>query len=217
MSKTQTRYLPERQKKRLHPDFVKNEQQYWRMRDQLLKQYQGKWVAVHQDQVVAVSQDIFNITDQVGQLGCHAYIAKVGEEDRVVFQVRRQDFAYDTSYQPFALPRADVTFGNYAQTHRKLCPDAIPDTGADLSLLPDTDCQDIDLFNSPYFTSRSRGVVGPSVTTLVYRGYAEIDGLHFPALIQAISGVTERILGRDVLNQMKVTFDGPQNRVSFET
>lgn len=217
MTKILTRNLPEEQKKRLHPDFIKNEQKYWHMRDQLLKQYQGKWVAIHQGQVVAVSQDLFDITDQVGQLGCHAYIAKVGEEDQVVFQVRRTDFAYDTSYQPFALPRAAVTFSDYTQAHHKLCPDTIPDTGADLSLLPDTDCRDIDLFTSPYFTSQSRGVIGPSVVTLVYRGYAEIDGLHFPALIQAVSGVTERLLGRDVLNQMRATFDGPQNRVSFET
>lgn len=216
MAKIQTRYLPEEQKKRLHPDFVKDEQQYWRMRDQLLRQYRGQWVAIHQGQVVAVGQDIFAITDQVGKLGCRAYIAKVGEEDKVVFQVRQINFAYDTSYQPFALPRAAVTFSNYARTRSKLCPDTIPDTGADLSLLPDGDCQDIDLFNSPYFTSQSRGIIGPSVTTLVYRGHVEINGLRFPALIQAMSGVTERILGRDVLNQMKVTFDGRQNRVSFE-
>jgi len=78
MAKIQTRYLPEEQKKRLHPDFVKNEQQYWRRRDQLLKQYLGRWVAFHQGQIVAVSQDIFNITDQVGKLSCHAYITKVG-------------------------------------------------------------------------------------------------------------------------------------------
>lgn len=217
MSKILTRHLPEEQRKRLHPDFLKNEQQYWQMRDRLLKQYQGKWVALHQGKVVAASEDLFHITDQVGKLGCHAYIAKVGEEDQVVFQVRRRDFAYDTSYHPFALPHAAVTFSNYARTHRKLCPDTIPDTGADLSILPDSDCQDIDLFSSPYFTSRSRGVIGPSVTTLVYRGYAEINGLHFPALIQAVSGGAERILGRDVLNRMRVTFDGPRNRVSFET
>ena len=39
MSKILTRYLPEEQRKRLHPDFLKNEQQYRQMRDQLLKQY----------------------------------------------------------------------------------------------------------------------------------------------------------------------------------
>ncbi len=107
MSKTLTQYLPEEQKKRLHPDFVKNEQQYWQIRDQLLQKYRGQWVAFHQGQVVAVGKDLFDITDQVGRLGCHAYIAKVGEEDQVVFQIRRVDFAYDTAYQPFALPRLD--------------------------------------------------------------------------------------------------------------
>jgi hypothetical protein len=188
MTRTQTQYLPEEQKKRLHPDFIANEQGYWRMRDQLLKQYLSKWVAVHQGQVVAVSQDVLDITDQVGKLGLHAYIAKVGEEDKLVFQVRRKDFSYDASYQPFALPRAEVTFSNYAQTHSKRCLDVIPDTGADLSVLPDGDCNDIDLFSSPYFTTQSRGVVGPGIITLVYRGYAEINGLRFPALIQALRG-----------------------------
>lgn len=216
MAKSQTQYLPQEQKQRLHPDFVANEQDYWRMRDQLLKQYAGKWVALHQGQVVAVSQGIFDITEQVGKLGYHAYIAKVGDEDKLVFQVRRKDFAYDASYQPFALPRAEVTFSNYVQTRSKLCADVIPDTGADLSVLPDNDCQDIDLFGSPYFLTQSRGVVGPSVTSLVYQGYAEINGLRFPVLIQAIRDISERILGREVLNQMRVTFDGPQGRVSFE-
>lgn len=216
MRSPQTQYLPEEQKKRLHPDFIANEQQYWRMRDQLLKQYSGKWVAVHHGQVVAVGQDILDITDKVGKLGLHAYIAKVGEEDKVVFQVRRKEFTYDTSYQPIALPRVEVTFSNYARTQSKLYSDVIPDTGADLSVLLERDCQDIDLFNSPYFTTQSRGVVGPSIVTLVYRGHAEINGLRFPSLIQAIRGATERILGRDVLNQMKVTFDGPHGRVSVE-
>ncbi|MCX8103320.1 MAG: DUF5678 domain-containing protein [Candidatus Bipolaricaulota bacterium] len=216
MSRILTTNLPEEQKKRLHPDFVQNERDYWRMRERLIQHYQGQWVAVDQGQVVAVGHDIFDVTEQVGKLGCHAYIAKVGEEDTVVFHVRRREFAYDTSYQPFALPRAAVTFSNFAQTHRKLCPDTIPDTGADISLLPDADGRDIDLFSSPYFVSQSRGVVGPSVTTVIYRGFVEINGLLFPSLIQSVSNATERLLGRDVLNQMKANFDGPKNRVSFE-
>ena len=65
---THTRYLPEEQKKRLHSDFIANEQQYWHMRDQLLPRYSGKWVAVHQGQVVTVRQDILDITDHVGKL-----------------------------------------------------------------------------------------------------------------------------------------------------
>ncbi len=94
-------------------------------------------------------------------------------------------------------------------------PDVIPDTGADLSVLPEDDCLTINLFSSPYLTSSARAVFGPSVTTLVYRGSAEINGVVYRSLIQPVAGGRERILGRDVLNQIKVTFDGPQNRVTF--
>jgi hypothetical protein len=73
----------------------------------------------------------------------------------------------------------------------------------------------IDLFSSPYLISLTRGVLGPSVTTLVYRGNAEINGTLYRSLIQPIPGGKERILGRDVLNQVKVTFDGPRHKVVF--
>jgi hypothetical protein len=80
-------------------------------------------------------------------------------------------------------------------------------------VLPKNDCSAIDLFSSPYFTAVSSGVVGSSVTTLIYRGKAEIDGNRYPALIQPVAGGQERILGRDVLNQLRVLFDGPGARV----
>jgi predicted aspartyl protease len=44
-------------------------------------------------------------------------------------------------------------------------------------------------------------VVGSSVTTLIYRAKAEIDGNRYAALIQPVPGGQERIVGRDVLNQ----------------
>jgi hypothetical protein len=63
-----------------------------------------------------------------------------------------------------------ATFWNHAETHSQTHADIIPDTGADLSVLPESDCTAIDLFNSPYFTGVSSGVVGASVSTLIYRG-----------------------------------------------
>jgi predicted aspartyl protease len=89
----------------------------------------------------------------------------------------------------------------------------IPDTGADASVLPDSDCKAIDLFNSPYIASMAGGVIGPSVTALLYHGQAEIDGKRYSALIQPIPGGQERIIGRDVLNQQRVLFDGPAAQV----
>jgi len=86
-----TKGMPKEYKKYLHEDFLANEQHYWRMREELLK---GQWVAVHRGIVVASSKDVWEITETVGKLGCHAYIAKVGEED-LTFKVRRREFAYD--------------------------------------------------------------------------------------------------------------------------
>ncbi len=215
MQSIRTKGLPEAYKKYLHEDFLANEEHYWRIRKKLLSQYRGCWVAIHKGQVVASSKDVWEITDAVGKLGFHAYIAKVGEED-IVFKVRRQEFAYDQTYHPFALPRAEVTFANYARTSARLYPDVIPDTGSDLSILREQDCQDIDLFSSPYLPSLTRGVVGASVSVLVYRGNVEINGQRLPSLIQFIPGGQERLLGRDVLNQLCVTFDAPGNKVIFE-
>lgn len=217
MPQIHSQNLPPTHKKHLHQEFLENERDYWEMRDRLMQIYQGQWVAIHGAQVVASGNDLFDVTDKVGKLGCHAYIARVGEEDSVVFTVRLREFSYDVAYRPFALPRAEVTFSNYHQTGRRLYPDVIPDTGGDLSVLPEDDCLAIDLFSSPYLMSLTRGVLGPSVTTLVYRGNVEINGTIYRSLIQPIPGGRERILGRDVLNQIKVTFDGPQHKVIFHS
>lgn len=211
-----TQGLPEAYKKYLHKDFLANEKHYWRMREEFLKKYKGQWIAVHEGIVVANSDDVWKITDIVGNLGCHAYITKVGEEEDLVFKIRRIEFGYDRNYRPFALPQAQVTFANHAWTSTKLCQNVIPDTGADLSILSEQDCQDIDLFNSPCFPTLSRGFTGPSVPVLSYRGNVEINGHRLPSLIQFVPGGTERILGRDVLNQIRVTFDAPANKVIFE-
>lgn len=215
MRTSHSRNLPDDYKKYLNEDFLANEEHYWRVREELLKQYRGSWIAIHKGQVVASSKDIWEITEAVGKLNCHAYIAKVGEED-AVFRVRRQEFAYDQGYRPFALPQAEATFFNFACTSAKFYSNVIPDTGADLSILPEQDCLDIDLFSSPYFRTLTRGIVGASVPVVVYRGNVEVNGQRFPSLIQFVPGGNERMLGRDVLNQMRVIFDAPANKVIFE-
>ena len=211
-----SQHLPPAQQQRLDREFIENEQSYWQMREQLLAEYAGQWVAVDAGTVIASSDNLLDVTDQVGNSGSHAYIARVGQEDSLIFTIRRKTFAYNVTYTPFALPQAEVTFTNFRGTQRQHYSDVIPDTGADLSVLPEDDCATIDLYSSPYLVSRAQGVMGPSVTTLIYRGNAEIDGALYRCLIQPIPEGKERILGRDVLNQARVTFDGPQNTVVFE-
>ncbi len=213
MLRIQTSNLPELQKSRLHPDFVANEQAYLRMRDSLLVNYRQQWVAVHQDTVVAAGPMLMDVMEQASAVAEHPYIALVGAEDAVVFRARRAVFAYDLNYQPFALPRVAATFLNHSETHSLQDSGVIPDTGADVTLLPDKDCSAIDLFNSPCMTGLASGVVGAGSTTLFYRGKVEIDARRYAALIQPIPSGQERIVGRDVLNQQRVLFDGPAGQV----
>ncbi len=213
MLQTHTTNLPPEQQQRLHPDFLTNKQAYLQMRTSLLAEYRGQWVAVQDGSVIAASPHLMEIMDRASAAGGHPYVARVGIEEAVVFRVRRTVFAYDQAYQPFPLPRVNATFWNHAETHSQQHADVIPDTGADVSVLPDSDCTTIDLFNSPYLTGMSGGVVGRSVTTLFYRGKVEIDGRRFSALIQPIPAGQERIVGRDVLNQQRVLFDGPAGQV----
>jgi hypothetical protein len=83
MPKPLTQSLPATQKEHLHKDFIENERTYWRMREQLLKQYAGQWVAIHGRKVVASGNDLLDVTDEVGKLGCHAYIARVDRKSVV--------------------------------------------------------------------------------------------------------------------------------------
>jgi len=214
MLQIQTSNLPPDQQQQLHADFLANEQAYLHMRDSLLGQYRGQWVAVDSGKVIVAGPKLMEVMERASSCGGgHAYFALVGAEDAVVFRIRRAVFAYDQAYQPFPLPRMTATFWDHAEMHSQQHPDVIPDTGADVSVLPHTDCATIHLFNSPYMTGMAGGVVGASITTLFYRGKVEIDGRRYSALIQPIPSGQERILGRDVLNQQRVLFDGPAGQV----
>jgi hypothetical protein len=74
----------------------------------------------------------------------------------------------------------------------------------------------IDLFNGPYLTGIAAGVVGSAVTSLFYQAKVEIAAQRYPALVQSVTAGHERILGRDVLNQQRVLFDGPANQVIID-
>jgi hypothetical protein len=86
---TQTSNLPADQRQRLHADFLANEQAYLRLRDSLLPNYRGQWVAVHQGQVIAADKNLLAVTEAAAATGGHPYIALVGGEDTIQFRVRR--------------------------------------------------------------------------------------------------------------------------------
>ena len=202
--------LPGDEKKHLDRDFLENEKSYWEVRESLLQRYTGKWVAVREGAVVAEAENVFDILDRAEEAGGHPYIVRVGHED-MEFRIRRT-FSYDAGYHPFPLPRITATFSDRHRNRSASYEDVIPDTGADISLLPERDGADIGLRAYPYMATMMRGVIGPRVPAVVYQAVVDINGRSFRSLIQLVEA-SERILGRDVLNQLRITFDGPAGQV----
>ena len=200
----------------LPEEFKRDEQDYWQRRNNLLSDYEGKWIAFHNKEIIASGDSIYEVTFLALQKSnsC-AYITKVGEEDKLMVKVRRQEFGYNLNYQPFPLPQANVRFYNARMTQSKDCDDVIPDTGADTTSLPVEDCHEIRLFETPGIRLQSRSYGGEAVPSIVIPGFAEIDNQRYLCYIEPVVEV-ERLLGRDVLNQLTVTFQGLEAKVIFE-
>ena len=89
MLRIQTTNLPQDQQQRLHPEFLANEQVYLQLRDSLLAQYRGQWVAVQGGRLIVAGDKLMEVMENSSTYGGHPYIALVGAEDAVVFRVRR--------------------------------------------------------------------------------------------------------------------------------
>jgi hypothetical protein len=195
--------------------FARDKQDYWTMREELLAKYAGKWVAVHHGQVVAVGNDPLSIMEKALAEDGYAYTNKVGEESNIVIRQRRVSFGYDETYAPTAIPRITATVHNFARTKSKTVTDAIPDTGADVSCLPIAECQELDLQLSPYYSGVSHAFGGGDRQVTFYAARIEIDQGIYNAIVEPVVE-HERLVGRDVLNQTKVTFDGPGRVTTFD-
>jgi predicted aspartyl protease len=200
--------VTKQQKQFVEQGFERDRLDYWAMRDELLAKYAGKWVAVHKGRVIAVADEPVSLMDQALADDGYAYTNKVGEEDKIVIRQRRVSFPYDTTYSPTPLPRLAAVLYNFAQTKSKVVNDAVPDTGADVTCLPMNDCQDLDVLLFPFYTGISHPFAGVRRSVTFYGARVEVDGKVYNAIVEPVAAA-ERLLGRDVLNRMKVTFDGP--------
>jgi hypothetical protein len=81
--------------------------------------------------------------------------------------------------------------------------------------LPIADCQDLDLFLFPYYSGVSHPFGGVSHQVTFYGAKVEINGSIYVAIVEPTTE-HERLVGREVLNQAKVTFDGPSRTTTFD-
>lgn len=101
--------LPPEIARQIHPDWRKNEAAYWAVRDQLLGQYQGQWIAVADGAVVAACKTSLEVFHTPGVLERHPFVICVGREDEP-YRIRRAAFAYDATYPGQAPPLLRAEF-----------------------------------------------------------------------------------------------------------
>ncbi|MBI2969176.1 MAG: hypothetical protein HYY36_00350 [Gammaproteobacteria bacterium] len=204
--------LPPDVAQRVHPDWKRNERSYWAKREQLRQKYEGLWIGFADDTVIASGSSPVQVLHAAQGSGRHPFVTLVGHEDTPQ-RMRRNAYSYDSHYPGEPLPRVPVDFHSARGVPGRTFEDTIPDTGADASALPWIDCQSLRLELEEGVPGLIGGVGGSSMGTIVWAAYATIDGTEYPCWLQADFEGSERIIGRDVLNQLEVLFRGPVREV----
>ena len=205
--------LPPEIARQVHPDWRKNEAAYWTVRDQLLAQYLGQWIGFANGAVKAVGATPLEVFLAVQQSARHPFVIRVGHEDEPWYRIRRTSFPYDTTYPSTALPVVSAEFRVASGAPGLLLDRVIPDTGADTTTLPWSDCQRLQLDPALGVPGVISGVAGGAAVTMGFLIWIWLDGQEYPCQLQADFAGQERILGRDVLNRLDVLFRGPAGEV----
>ena len=204
--------LPPDVAQRIHPNWRKNEADYWVVRETLLAQYRNQWIAFADGTVIASGASPVQIFHEAQQSGQHPYVTCVGREHEPC-RMRRASFDYDEGYPGEALPLVAVEFRKSADGPGTFLDRVIPDTGADASALPWTDCQQLQLDPADGVPGLMGGVGESAAPTIAFSVWAHLDGKSYPCRLQADFSSPERLLGRDVLNRLDVLFRGPAGEV----
>jgi hypothetical protein len=199
--------LPPEIAKKIHPDWRKNEADYWAVRDRLLGQYKDRWIGFADGSVLVSGSSPVEVLHAAQQSGRHPFVTCVGREDEPT-RMRRSTFAYDTAYPGEALPLVSVEFRQASGSPGTVLDRVIPDTGADASALPWADCQLLQFDPAQGVPGLIGGVAGSSAATIIFQAWARLDGQDYPCRLQADFAGNERILGRDVLNRLEILFRG---------
>lgn len=204
--------LPPEIGRRIHPDWRKNETDYWTKRDEILAKYRGQWIGYANGRVLVSGSSPVEVFHKAQASGEHPFVTCVGHEDEPT-RMRRAAFAYDATYPGEALPVVTIEFRQRVAEPGLVLQEVIADTGADASALPWRDCEQLRLDPSDGVPGLMGGVGDISVATVVFPAWAHLDGNTYPCRLQADFAGHERILGRDVLNQLEVLFRGPAREI----
>lgn len=204
--------LPDEIAQQIHPDWRRNEAGYWAIRDELFAQYRNQWVGFADGKVIASGRSPVEVFHAAHQSAEHPFFICVGREDEPC-RIRRASFPYDTSYPGEPLPVIDVEFRHASGSRGIVVNHVIADTGADASVLPWADCQRQQLVPTQGTPGLITGIASSSSRTIAFNVCVYIDGAEHPCRLHADFAGSDRILGRDVLNRIEITFRGPSGEI----
>jgi predicted aspartyl protease len=204
--------LPPEVARRIHPDWQKNEAEYWAHRDELLPQYRDQWIGFANGRVIVSGSSPVEVFHKAQESGEHPFVTCVGHEAEPS-RMRRASFSYDTTYSGEPLPVMTLEFRKDIGSPGVVFDRVIVDTGADASALPWSDCERLELDPGDGAPGLMGGVGKTVVATVVFPAWAHLDGTNYPCRLQADFTGRERILGREVLNRLDVLFRGPAREV----
>lgn len=204
--------LPPEIANQIHPDWRKNEAEYWAQREALLEQYRACWIGFADGEVLVSGRSPVDVLHESQQSGRHPFVTCVGREHEPC-RIRRAVFSYDDSYPEEALPLVTAEFRSDPAMSGVILDRVIPDTGADATVLPWCDCQQLRLDPSAGVPGLIGGVGHSTAATMAFSIWVYLDGRCHRCRLQADFRGGDRILGRDVLNRIDVLFRGPTREV----
>ncbi|HJT36139.1 MAG TPA: hypothetical protein VJ783_29220 [Pirellulales bacterium] len=137
--------LPPEIARQIHHDWRKNEAGYWSRRDGLLSQHESQWIGFADGEVLVAASTPLEVFLSTRESGKHPFVVRVGHEDEPWYRIRRAVFAYDATYSTVALPVMSAEFRATSGTQGSRIDRVIPDTGADTTTLPWSDCRQLNL------------------------------------------------------------------------
>jgi hypothetical protein len=121
---------------------------------------------------------------------------------------------YSTTFDPPALC-LDVTISNVLNRRKRRTLYALLDTGADITAIPSAQVDLLGLYEIDQLQLET--VEGTSSIRYTYAVRFTLGDLVIPRLEVILTGLDLVIVGRDVLNQLYLQLDGPQQQFTFQT
>ncbi len=193
-------------------EFQHQKEFYWKIRDELLRKYRGKWISIAQNKIAAVAESLTDAL-KIAYENTNAkimYINKVGEEDKAM---RKRIRRYNIEYEP-SMPMIDVLIGRLDGLSR-LETEGIIDTGADTSVLPEEKCAELGIYEFQVAEADVGGIGGGFERRALYGTMMEIIGNNVPAIIDCRNDTFETIIGREVLNEFVIILDGKRLNIGI--